>query len=275
MKAAYYEKAYSLADKHQGIFGEAAAEQFENDLDNVLAMVTEAKKRSLRRKSTFDWSMLQVSSTSYFTGTGGDEAWRAKFAPLIQGVMQASGDQMVAHFGLAFNVPNIGALQWYNEYELQFAQPINKTTNDTLLKVFQQGEAEGWTIPMLEKNLETLFKQWMHGDKTSQDFEWYDDRMPAYRREMIARTEVMRASNYGNHHLMRDWGVAKKEWLATGDDRTRLSHQEAWATYSGAKGAIPIDDYFIVNGVQLLHPGDSNGGSESINCRCTQIPYLD
>lgn len=275
MKAAYYEKVYSLVDKHQGYFEDEAVTQFTNDLDNVLAMVTEAKKLSLRRKSTFNWSQLNISAQTYFSGGAADEAWRERFAPLLQGVMQGSGNEMAASFGLAFNVQNLGALQWYTEYELIFSQPINKTTNDTLLRLFQQGENEGWSIPTLENHIGTLFDQWMYGKGTSQDFDWYNERMPAYRRERIARTEVNRASNYGNHNLMRDWGVHRKEWLATADARTRLSHQEAWSKYSGFKGAIPIDEYFVVNGVQLLHPGDSSGGSESINCRCAEIPYLD
>jgi len=99
--------------------------------------------------------------------------------------------------------------------------------------------------------------------------------MPSYRRETIARTEVMRAANYGGFNLMADAGIQKKERLATGDARTRDSHMQAWSDYSGSKGAILISQPFKVNGMSMMYPGDPAGGSEGINCRCTFIPFMD
>lgn len=274
LKAAYYEKANETADQYEDDFRENAVDEFNAEMRMVLAAVTEAKSYSLSRKASFDWQRLQLDVGLYFGNGEADQAWRTRFAPLLQGVMQDTGTNMIAQFGLAFNVPNIGALQWFDEYTLVFAQKINQTTISGLTSVFQQGELEGWSIATTEKRIKELFDQWIKGDGTKDDFEWYNQRMPAHRIETIARTETMRGSNYGAFKLMKDWGVQKKEWLATGDSRTRPTHMDAWATYSG-KGAIPIDQYFKVGGQSLMQPGDSNGGGEAINCRCTTIPVVE
>lgn len=186
--------------------------------------------------------------------------------------MKQQGQNLSNSFGLSFDVQNVGSLEWFDQYTLKFAQDINQTTSDGLSALFQQGQFEGWSIPQLQDHIGDLFSQWMEGGDTAEDWDWYEQRMPAYRLEAIARTETMRASNYGNTNLMRDWGVASKEWLATGDNRTRETHQAAWAEYSG-DGAIPIDQPFVVGGASLDYPGDPAGPpEETINCRCTSIP---
>lgn len=85
------------------------------------------------------------------------------------------------------------------------------------------------------------------------------------RATMIARTEVIGASNAGSIATMRQLGqVAKKEWLATGGPRTRPTHQSANGQIVG------LEEQFAVGGASLDHPGDPTGPArEVINCRCT------
>lgn len=99
------------------------------------------------------------------------------------------------------------------------------------------------------------------------------------RAEVIARTEVMRASNQGSIMTMRAAElITTKSWLATPDARTRSSHRAA----NGQ--TVPLDDPFViggevddegnvvVEGAKLDHPGDPLGPpSETIQCRCTML----
>lgn len=65
--------------------------------------------------------------------------------------------------------------------------------------------------------------------------------------------------------------VLKKYWLATYDKRARDWHKEAGDDYSEAN-AIDIDDFFIVDGEKMLHPGDAMHGAHGhnlYNCRCS------
>lgn len=211
---------------------------------------------------------------TYMDNVSGDN-WRTTFTPLISGVMQETAGQLAASFGSRFNVQNVDSLQWFDEYTLTFAQDITETTKDGLSDLIQQAQAEGWTTSKIQDRMELMFKQWRDGSTDTDEWDWYDERMPSYRREMIARTETMRASNYGSLNLMRDAGVQRKEWLATADNRTRDSHMQAWNDYGEGRG-IALDQPFDVGGQHLMYPGDPNGDpSETVNCRCTEIPTMD
>jgi hypothetical protein len=64
-------------------------------------------------------------------------------------------------------------------------------------------------------------------------------------------------------------GAEKKEWWATGDDRTRDSHLAAWQAYSegGNPGPILINQFFEVGSSRLMQPGDPSGPpEETIQC---------
>jgi len=87
------------------------------------------------------------------------------------------------------------------------------------------------------------------------------------RARMIARTEIVSASNAGSLAGAISSGVsAKKVWLATKDDRTRAAHLEA-------DGQVKdLNQPFMVGGEPLQFPGDPGGSADNvIGCRCTQI----
>lgn len=90
----------------------------------------------------------------------------------------------------------------------------------------------------------------------------------------VARTETIAAVNGGQYagaaaRQDATGEAAFKQWLATGDARTRDSHVAA----NGQVRALV--DPFLVGGAALQHPGEAGGpASEVINCRCTLL-YLD
>ena len=90
-----------------------------------------------------------------------------------------------------------------------------------------------------------------------------------------ARTIVTGAECKGrqdSYHRAQDDGIIlRKYWLATYDKRARDWHKEAGNTYTEDK-AIEIDDFFVVDGEKMLHPGDSMHGASGhnlYNCRCS------
>lgn len=88
----------------------------------------------------------------------------------------------------------------------------------------------------------------------------------------IARTEVVSASNAGSYlgvQSLGEFGPEQKQWLATGDARTRESHLDADGQTVG------LDEWFTVGGYDLEYPGDPYGPPEEVvNCRCT-ILYVE
>jgi len=157
------------------------------------------------------------------------------------------------------------------------------TTNRDVVKLLQQAAENGWSVQEMIKQIDLTWDRWLDPDftidgrkLTDEEEQWFYDRKPFYRKENIARTETMRASNYGAHTLYKEWQIGYKEWLAVGDQRTRDTHLDAWKRYSegGDPGPIPIDQPFSVGGISMMYPGDPSApAGEVCNCRCTELPY--
>ncbi|KRG47346.1 hypothetical protein ARC20_03175 [Stenotrophomonas panacihumi] len=109
----------------------------------------------------------------------------------------------------------------------------------------------------------------------------YADRLLALRGETIARAESITALSAGREESFRQHiaagGLAPENvigtWSATGDRRTRHTHQEM----SGQKRAFG-EPFVSPNGAQMMFPGDTSLGAppeETINCRCTKLYRID
>jgi len=273
-KAALWTKADRIATSWEKRFGDAAAQQLGRDKREMMALLADAKRKSLERQATVDWQDYLLSVNDYLT-MAGDEEWRKTFLPLVQGVIMAQGESLNADFGMAFNVRNLFAEQWFDEYMLKFAQPINATTSDDISRLQQTAMEQGWSIPDMQKGLGALFDQYVNGGGlTDEERQWFQDRTPAYRRENIARTETMRASNAGSHALFRDWGAPQKEWYSTHDDRTRQEHRVG-AVWGLPALVVGMDEKFLIGRERLEYPGDPAGSPKNTcQCRCTVLPVL-
>ena len=232
-------------------------------------MVSDAKHKALFWKATPNFETLQGSVEEYLLGSGAAENWREVFVPLLSGVIEDQGKHWANTFGQQFNVRDLLGEKWFEDYQLQFSQPINQNTSDSLSELLQQAKREGWSTDSLSNRMGSMFKQWQTGDLTPKDFDWLEQRMPQYRLNGIARTEIMRAGNVGSAQLFEDWGAEEKEWLTTLDSRTRDSHR-----HMNGK-VVPMDGYFNVNGHKMRYPLDSSAPvAEIVNCRCSLLPIL-
>ncbi len=89
----------------------------------------------------------------------------------------------------------------------------------------------------------------------------------------IARTEAHRVREKGTlnaYEEAKEMGLQiVKVWSSAKDDRTREAHIEA----NGQE--VEIDEPFIVDGEELMFPGDPSGSAENvINCRCSMITKI-
>lgn len=272
-KELIWQKVNDLAESWEDRYGDAAIEAFKDDQRALLALMDGEKFRAWSNKASVSWTNVEQAWESY-VGSQGEKGWREIFEPILRGLMVEQGEEWAAALGLQFDIRQLDAEEWFADYMLTFAQPINQTTLDTLHNMIEQALAEGWSIPTMQKHLGDVFQQWMNGDLSEDEFAWFNSRMPPYRTDMIARTETMRASNSGSHKLFSEWGVSKKEWLATPDGRTRDTHRQAGSQY-GEGGAIPIDEPFMIGGYEMMYPGDASRGAppdQFISCRCALLP---
>ena len=90
----------------------------------------------------------------------------------------------------------------------------------------------------------------------------------------IARTETTRVESSARQDVGEE-GIKlgfkmKKQWISTGDGLTRPAHLDADGQI------VDIDKPFIVDGEELMYPGDESGSAANvINCRCTMINIVD
>ena len=272
-----------IAQSWEDRFGQKAESQFEHDKRKLLALLTKAKKKSVEEKATVDWQGVYADWMTYLDAAG--EGWRIAFLPLIKGVITEQAVELGVAFGAAFEVSNLWAEAWFDTYTMEFAEAVVEATGTAISSMLKTAMARGWSIPTMSKRLELMFKQWMKGDLSDEDFKWFEKRMPAYRREMIARTETIRASNKGTEALFKQWGVQWKEWLTALDERTcpwcvrmngkRLVTGGTWHQ-KGTQWNVQVEvdgekkmrtlkfDYEDIKGPPL-HP----------NCRCTLIPWKE
>lgn len=129
------------------------------------------------------------------------------------------------------------------------------TTLEDLKQVLQEGVDAGEGSDLIAKRVDGL----------------YLEKIIPYRSEVIARTEVISASNLGTREgaLSTDLPL-RKTWIGTFDGRIRESHSEATDRYND-DGAIDMDEPYEVGDSQLMYPGDPSGDpGEIINCRCVE-----
>jgi len=282
-KAQHWKRFDRIAQSWERKFADAAADVFEKEKRDLLALLSVVKQKAQQEKATVNWSTYDEEVMDYLRQAGDD--WRSAFLPLVKGVVTAQGEEWAAMLGMQFNVQNLEAIGWFDGYLIDFAQPIMDTTNKDIVDMLQTAQREGWSIPDMQKSMAQLFDTYIKNERVDCRAEnltawqkWFCDRQPAYRTEMIARTETMRSSNAGTERLYADWGIKKKEWLSTLDNRVRTLENTGGKTdHRIVNGQVrAVQDSFTVGGEQLRYPGDPSGQPwNTINCRCTTIPVLE
>lgn len=258
-----------MAISHEKPFGEKASELFEIDKRNILSIISDVKEKSLKQKASINWNNALLPITEYLFGESKDN-WRSEFAPLFMGVYDDIGQFWAGTLGLEFDIRNLEGELALQQYTLIFSEYISDTSNNEVKALIQQAFEDGWSIDTMVNRLDLLFEQWKTGSLSPEDFIWMENRSPIWRRELIARTETTRAANLGAKTLFETWGVERKEWLSTMDDRTRDTHKDVNGQI------VNINTPFTLsNGIEIMQPGDSSAPlSETAACRCTILPVI-
>jgi hypothetical protein len=150
-------------------------------------------------------------------------------------------------------------IDWYLHRFLiqQITFDVQRTTRDYLLKVLQQGIADGLGIKEMVKQIENL-------------------PFTRFQAARIVRTEVNRAANVGHKAQSTTFEYEQvKEWVARLDKRVRGRKVEDHASHIALNGTVINEDEFFIdprNGDRLEFPGDPRASAEStINCRCRVV----
>lgn len=136
-------------------------------------------------------------------------------------------------------------------------------------------------LPITDTMKEWILKNLIEAQQTGMSIQDVADKMieakfPKNRAIVIARTETIKAANYGAVAGAKKTGYkTNKQWVAARDNRTRRIPRDAYSHLAMDGVNIPIEEPFKVpmktGGYDdIQQPGAPDGDAGSvINCRCT------
>lgn len=210
---------------------------------------------------------MKASVSDIADVTKDDTVFTGSLMDFIRGVIENEGIaqiQSIVEHGLFYMQSN--EVQKYLKKEgVKFISSINKETTDLLRDTLAEGVEKKESIPDLKKRVESV----------------YEDAK-GFRAERIARSEVLRATNFSSLEAYRQSGVVEaKEWLTAKDERTC-----AWCGPQDGKQLGLKENYFdegdTVTGKNdkgkkvflKIGLGDVKYPPLHPNCRCTLIPIV-
>lgn len=174
------------------------------------------------------------------------DTWDASLNPLIEQLFEEAfelvttgGALSPAHRSKQEGLLSEEALEWIAIRSLKLAKMVNGTTKEELRAVLAEGYEAGESAPELTRRIRRYYR------------DGYERRA-----NLVARTEVIAASNEGALQGYESEGITKAEFYAALDERTC----DECMDYHGNE--YPIME---AHGLIPVHP----------QCRCTFIPIVD
>lgn len=154
-----------------------------------------------------------------------------------------------------FTLLNPKIVDFAREQTGEMIDQIDGTTKADLTDTVSRALKEGKSPREIRKEVQGLF-----------------DGASRHRAESIARTEMAKAQGHGQWSVQKVSGlVPNREWVATFDASTRMAH----ASLHGTRVGIDEDFTNPETGGTAKYPGDFPSAAQSINCRCTTVPWID
>lgn len=208
-------------------------------------------------------SRMKASESSFlFSITEETKKWVGVILPFQKNVIIDKGNEVLDFLGLStfFDTWTRDSVNFIRRDGTKIIRNINETTRDLLKDSLAEGLQKGESVDQLKSRVSSIFVS----ARTS-------------RAEQIARTEVIRATNFATEEAYRQSKIVKaKEWLTAIDERVC-----PWCASMDGK-IIPVDKSFFEEGGSLTVDGktikfDLLGVDHPPlhpNCRCTLIPVL-
>ena len=161
---------------------------------------------------------------------------------------------------------NMNTLRIAQAYTADLVSGLSAEATTKLNAVLQRAFLGGQTLPEIIAQVGKAIS----GDKFSGIFDEIGDR--AFK---VATNEIMRVHSIAGQARMKDLatrnGKVKKMWMHIPAAMVpRITHLIADGQVVG------VDEMFTVGIEQLMFPRDPNGSaSNTINCHCISIPYID
>lgn len=196
-----------------------------------------------------------------------NELWFSPLMDLIKIFVEGEGILQIQELvdGVVFYMATEEVKKFLKKDGARFIPAVNEETSSLIRQELADGVDKGESIPKLRDRIEKVYAD-----------------AAGYRAERIARTEVLRASNFATEEAYRQSGVvSQKEWLTAHDERV--------CPWCGPKDGtkVDLDSDFAKKGDTIVGTNESGKkvrltiGLSNVsapplhpNCRCTLIPVL-
>jgi hypothetical protein len=178
--------------------------------------------------------------------------------PIARSVLQEAGEQLFEEIGRKDDPWKMAPPQVlkFIQGRDKLVEKVGETAQSQLNTALKIGIDKGESIADLTARVRGVFNSLSSGEA-----------------KRIAMTETSAAYGYARHRAMDDAGIELKSWLTSHGPTVREAHQQAEEDY--ADNPISINDAFVVDGEELMHPGDPSGSPGNvINCHCIEIPVM-
>lgn len=182
--------------------------------------------------------------------------------PVLKEFLEENGNATLEELGIddiAFDTSQAIVRQFFSDNALRGIKATNRVTKARLRKVLANAVEQGQGIPEIKRAIKNVFTE-----------------ASSVRAERIARTEVLKAGNFGTLEAYKQSGVVVgKQWLTAEDEFVCQ-----WCAPLNGK-VISLDDTFFDQGSQFVGKdgGIINFKLDSVpaaplhpNCRCTIVP---
>lgn len=231
-------------------------DQIELELQRALK---DKKDRSERVKGTVgDIADMVARDTNVFSDT---------LMSYIRTVIEAEGIQQIQSLvqGAVFYMQTNEVQKYLKKDGVKYIKAISEETATRLQETLAEGVENQESIPQLKERVAQVY-----------------DEARGFRSERIARSEVLRATNFAASEAYRQSGVVeKKEWLTAHDERVC-----PWCGPMDGK-QLDLGDTFAKKGDKIVGTNENGKkvtltiGIDNIdtpplhpNCRCTLIPIV-
>ena len=186
--------------------------------------------------------------------------WRGRsfssLAPLLGAVLNQAAKMAADEIGIEFELGSAAQQAFVRDYGFKFAAKISESSVEDVRAIIARGQAGELDYPGMLDALKEKFTSW------SVD-----------RADLVARSETIRASNYGAKEAWRQSGIEKTQWLAADDACPDCL--EFNGTVTG------IDENYLAQDEDLPASGRTNTyedvGAPPLHagCRCTLIAVVE
>lgn len=224
----------------------------EQKMQDILREFFEAQKANVLRELEEGKSLPNHEIKALFPNLTAEakKLWNDLF-PFVRALIVDKSDEIFDFLGVRgeLDLSQERVQEYLSDRGLNLAKGINETTKEAIKDTLKAGVAEGEGIAKLKKRIESV----------------YNDA-EGFRSEMIARTEVLGATNFATLETYEQSDVVEgKQWLAELDEETSEDCQDLDGEVVSLREDFPFTSEGGAVNTPPLHP----------NCRCTIIPVFN